>query len=82
MGTQFLDIVLIGHELHSMYTQLWPLSISTIHMTQIATLYCLKLQVCKPTNGDALRKTLIGRAVMTKKKLYINITKQRTTTYS
>ena len=79
MGTQFLDIVLNGRELRSMYTQLWPL-ISAIHTAQIALLYCLKLPVCKPTNGDALRKALNGRAVMAKK-LYINITKQRTTKY-
>ena len=27
MGTHFLDIVLNGRELRSMYTQLWPLSL-------------------------------------------------------
>ena len=68
MGTQFLGIVLIGRELCSMYTQLALISFSTIHMGQIATLYCLKLPVCQPTNRDALRKALNGRAVMTKKK--------------
>ena len=74
MGTQFLDIVL--NDVHTTVAL-----ISTIHTVQIALLYCFKLPVCKPTNGDALRKALNGRAVMTKK-LYINITKQRMTTYS
>ena len=41
-----------------------------IHTAQIALLYCLKLPVCKPTNGDALRKALNGRAVMAKKNIY------------
>ena len=78
MGTQFLDIVLNGRELRSMYTLHTTVAlISTIHMAQIALLYCLKLPVCKPTNGDALHKALNGCAV-TAKKLYINITKQRT----
>ena len=69
MGTHFLDIVLYGRELRSMYTQLWPLSL-TIYTAQIALLYCLKLLVCKPTNGDALRKALNGRTVMANKTIY------------
>ena len=32
MGTQFLDIVLNGRELRSMYTQLWPLSLLYIRL--------------------------------------------------
>ena len=44
--------------------------ISAIHTAQIALLYCLKLPVCKPTNGDALRKALNGRAVMAKNTIY------------
>ena len=43
--TQFLDTVLNGRELRSMYTQQWPLPISTMHTAQIVLLYCLKLSV-------------------------------------
>ena len=32
MGTHFLDIVLNGRELRSMYTQLWPLSLLYIRL--------------------------------------------------
>ena len=32
MGTHFLDIVLNGRELCSMYTQLWPLSLLYIRL--------------------------------------------------
>ena len=32
MGTHFLDNVLNGRELHSMYTQLWPLSLLYIRL--------------------------------------------------
>ena len=44
--------------------------ISTIHTSQIALLYYLKLPVCKPTNGDALHKALNGRTVMANKTIY------------
>ena len=32
MGTHFLDIILNGRELHSTYTQLWPLSLLYIRL--------------------------------------------------